>query len=112
LNPWSAALFETPKITQLIGDSFDLVQQFDDGAFSRIVHDPPMFNLAGELYSAEFYRHLYRVLARNGRLFHYVGNPDSPSGSRVTRGVVRRLQEAGFTHVRRRPDAFGVLAQK
>jgi predicted methyltransferase len=112
LNPWSAALFDNPKITQLTGDSFDLVQQFEDGAFSCVLHDPPMFNLAGELYSAEFYRHLFRVLARRGRLFHYVGNPDSPSGHRVTRGVVRRLQEAGFTRIQRRPEAFGLVALK
>jgi hypothetical protein len=112
LNPWSAGLFDHPKITQLIGDSSDLIQQFDDASFSAVIHDPPMFQLAGELYSAEFYRQVRRVLARNGRLFHYVGNPNSPSGGRVTRGVVRRLQEAGFFRIRRRPEAFGVVAVK
>jgi len=112
LNPWSAALFDNPKITQVIGDSFDLIREFADGAFDRIVHDPPMFNLAGELYSLEFYGQLHRVLARNGRVFHYAGNPDSPSGHRVTRGVVRRLQEAGFSRVQHRPEAFGVVARK
>ncbi len=96
LNPWSSELFGSPKITQLVGDTFELIQDFRDGSFDRIVHDPPMFNLAGELYSGEFYRQVFRVLDRRGRLFHYVGNPDSPSGSRVMRGVVRRLQDAGF----------------
>ena len=72
----------------------------------------PMFNLAGELYSGAFYGQLFRVLDRRGRVFHYIGNPDSPSGSRVTRGVVRRLHDAGFTQVRHRPEAFGVVAQK
>jgi hypothetical protein len=71
-----------------------------------------MFSLAGELYSGEFYRHLYRVLARKGRLFHYVGDPDSRSGRNVTRGVVRRLQEAGFGRVVRKPRAFGLVAYK
>ena len=112
LNPWSADLFDNPKIEQRVGDTFDLVQGFADGAFDRVIHDPPMFNLAGELYSGGFYRQLFRVLRGRGRIFHYVGNPDSPSGSRVTRGVARRLQEAGFTWVRRQPEAFGVLAQK
>jgi hypothetical protein len=112
LNPWSAGLFDNPKITQLVGDSSDLVQQFDDASFSAVIHDPPMFQLAGDLYSAEFYCQVHRVLARNGRLFHYVGNPNSPSGSRVTRGVVRRLQEAGFSRIQRRPEAFGVVAAK
>ena len=71
-----------------------------------------MFSLAGELYSGEFYRHLYRVLARKGRLFHYIGDLESRSGRNVARGVVRRLQEAGFSRVVRRPEAFGVVAYK
>lgn len=30
----------------------------------------------------------------------------------VTRGVLRRLQEAGFTRLVKRPEAFGVVAYK
>ena len=71
-----------------------------------------MFNMAGELYSLEFYKELYRLLGRKGRLFHYIGNPNSKSGAKVTRGVVRRLQEAGFKRVQAREQAFGVLALK
>jgi hypothetical protein len=112
LNPWSRSLFENPKIQQVVGDAFEEIEEFEDGRFTRIVHDPPMFSLAGELYSGEFYRHLYRVLARKGRLFHYVGDPDSRSGRNVTRGVVRRLQEAGFGRVVRKPRAFGLVAYK
>jgi len=52
------------------------------------------------------------VLRRGGRLFHYVGNPESKSGHNITRGVMRRLQEAGFSRVTRRPRAFGVVAFK
>jgi predicted methyltransferase len=71
-----------------------------------------MFSLAGELYSLEFYRELHRVTAPGGRLFHYVGDPESRSGARVTRGVLRRLEEAGFRNLRRRPEAFGVSAAR
>lgn len=111
-NPWSQALFNNPKITHLIGDAGDVIQQFDGGTFSRIIHDPPMFSLAGELYSAEFYRQLLRVLKHKGRLFHYIGDPKSKSGSAVTRGVVRRLQEVGFRHVVLQPRAFGLVAYR
>ncbi len=110
LNPWSQALFENPKVTQRIGDSYDVIEEFDDQTFTRIIHDPPAFSLAGHLYSGEFYVELHRVLRRGGRLFHYVGNPESKSGSNITRGVIRRLQEAGFSRVARRPRAFGVVA--
>jgi predicted methyltransferase len=93
-----------------VGDSYEAVQQFNDDAFSRIIHDPPTLSLAGDLYSGQFYRQLRRVLRSKGRLFHYVGDPDSRSGRNVTRGVVSRLQEAGFRRVLPRPQAFGVIA--
>jgi len=112
LNPWSQALFNNPKITQVIGDAFDEIKGLDTASFSAIIHDPPMFSLAGDLYSLEFYQQAFRVLKHNGRIFHYIGDPESKTGARVTKGVLRRLQEAGFTRVIRAPRAFGVVAYK
>ena len=111
-NPWSQALFNNPNITQVIGDAFDEIENFDVESFSTIIHDPPMFTLAGDLYSLVFYQRTFRVLKHTGKIFHYIGDPDSKSGSRVTAGVVRRLQEAGFKRVRRAPRAFAVVAYK
>ena len=112
LNPWSRSLFTAPNITQLIGDSYDIVQTLDDEAYARIIHDPPVFALAGHLYSTEFYLELYRVLQPSGRMFHYIGNPESKSGAGITRGVVKRLRQAGFERVREARRAFGVVAYK
>ena len=112
LNPWSLPLFDDPRIQQIVGDSFEEIQAFEDGAFSRILHDPPMFSLAGELYSGECYRHLFRILEPRGRMFHYIGDLESRSGRNVARGVVRRLQEAGFRRVVRKPGAFGLVAYR
>ena len=109
-NPWSCGLFATPNITPLVGDVGELIEDFADAAFDVVLHDPPMFSLAGELYSLAFYRQLHRVLRRGGRLFHYIGNPESRSGATVTRGVIKRLGEAGFQRVQARPQAFGVTA--
>lgn len=39
------------------------------------MHNPPRFSIAGELYGLDFYRALYRVLRRDGKLFHYTGEP-------------------------------------
>jgi predicted methyltransferase len=112
LNPWSRALFTRDNIHQLTGDAVEILPTLEDSAFTRILHDPPMITIAGDLYGEAFYRELWRVLRRGGRLFHYIGDPESASGLRTTAGVIRRLQSAGFTRVTRRPEAFGVLAQK
>jgi hypothetical protein len=111
-NPWSRALFADPKIRQIVGDAYDVLPGLPDESFTRIIHDPPVFSLAGELYSGAFYRELYRVLRRNGRLFHYIGSLDSKAGAGIARGAIRRLKEAGFVRVDRRQEAFGVLAYK
>lgn len=109
-NPWSHELLTRENITAVIADIYELIQDLDEGSFDRIIHDPPTLSLAGELYSEAFYRECYRVLARRGRLFHYVGDPASRSGRRTTEGVIRRLQAAGFERVRRAPKAYGVVA--
>lgn len=112
LNPWSQGLFNTTKIERRFGDSFDVVETLAGGQFNCVIHDPPMFSLAGHLYSQEFYEELYRVLSDRGRLFHYIGDLKSKSGSGVARGVRQRLAAAGFSRVVDRAEAFGVLALK
>ena len=62
-----------------------------------ILHDPPRFGIAGELYSGAFYNQLARVLKRGGRLFHYTGAPNKlTSGRDVAMEVSARLSQAGF----------------
>jgi predicted methyltransferase len=112
-NPWSQELFTNPRITRKVGHAWDVIEdEFADEQFSLIIHDPPMLNMAGELYSLEFYQELHRILKAKGRLFHYIGNPDSKSGAVVTRGTIKRLKDAGFRRVSTQPRAFGVLAVK
>jgi predicted methyltransferase len=112
INPWSRELFENSRITQLVGDVSELIEEFESGAFARIIHDPPTFRLAGELYSGSLYAELHRVLAAGGRLFHYLGDPASKLGHQVARGAVERLRRAGFGTVRPYPQAFGIVAYK
>lgn len=110
LNPWSAGLFDNPGISQIIGDVYDVVDTCDDGSFDIVIHDPPTMNIAGDLYSEAFYRKLQRVTARRGRVFHYIGDPNSRAAGRITTGVIRRMQSAGFSRIVRHPEAFGVVA--
>lgn len=111
-NPWSRDLFNNPKIEQRIGDSFEIVPTFGENSFDAILHDPPTMSLAGDLYSQEFYRELFRVLRRGGKLFHYIGDPDSKFGANMTRGVIQRLKSAGFQKIKTAPQAFGAIALK
>jgi hypothetical protein len=111
-NPWSHELFDRPNIQRIIGDAFEVVAEQHEASFDRIIHDPPYLTLAGDLYSGEMYRRLFRALRKGGRLFHYIGDPRSASGAKTTTGVMRRLEAAGFQRIARRPDAFGVTATK
>ena len=94
LNPWSREL-EDEKIDFRLGDIMDLIEEFEE-EFDAIIHDPPRFSLAGELYGLEFYRRLNKALKRRGKLVHYVGQPGIVRGKAIWRGVIKRLREAGF----------------
>jgi predicted methyltransferase len=111
-NPWSRSLFTNQKIIQVMGNSLEKIGEFPGERFSSIIHDPPSVSLAGELYSGEFYKQTYRVLKPHGRMFHYIGDPTSAIGARTTKGVQKRLRDAGFRSVALKPSAYGVLAEK
>ena len=111
LNPWSRRLFTNPNIHILLGDSSFMAEIFPPKTFNVIIHDPPTFQLAGDLYAQTLYKTFHRILKEDGRMFHYIGNPDSRSGATVGRGVVTRLENAGFS-VKPKGSAFGVLAKK
>lgn len=113
VNPWSARLWTDGRIRVVEGDVFSGVDSFDGEYFDRIIHDPPAFALAGQLYSGEFYLKLYRVLSCGGILYHYVGSPGSRYRDKnLLSGVIHRLKECGFTRVRTYSDALGVVAGK
>jgi len=79
-------------------------------SFDAILHDPPRFGTAGELYSQAFYDQLARVLKRNGKLFHYTGTPNKlTSGRDVPNEVMKRLRNAGFVA---KVNGDGLLAVK
>jgi predicted methyltransferase len=95
------------------GSSYELINTLPATSFDSVIHDPPRFSLAGELYSEEFYREIFRVLRRDGRLFHYTGNPHVvKKGSSFVDGVIHRLKAAGFKNVRKVEHLMGVSAQK
>ena len=98
LNPWSPDPDASGGRLQLThADVSQAIAGLPDAGFDALLHDPPRFGIAGELYSQAFYDQLARVLKRAGRLFHYTGSPNRlTSGRDVPREVARRLEKAGF----------------
>ncbi len=95
LNPWSPQ--SDDRLTLTHGDIVQHLGAMADASIDAVLHDPPRFGIAGELYSQAFYGQLARVVKRNGRLFHYTGMPNRlTSGRDVPNEVRNRLQRAGF----------------
>ncbi|HEU4646664.1 MAG TPA: hypothetical protein VFS80_13990, partial [Burkholderiales bacterium] len=60
LNPWSPAADEALTLTH--ADITEAITRIADASVDAILHDPPRFGIAGELYSQKFYDQLARVL--------------------------------------------------
>lgn len=113
-NPYSRLLEDT-GIHIINNDATRIISLLEDSVFHRIVHDPPRFSVAGELYSESFYAELYRVLKPGGFLVHYVGRPMKTRGrgyGPIVRGVIERLRRVGFTSLRYAEDVGAIVAKK
>ena len=108
LNPWSPAA--GPGLTLVEGDVSAAIRGLADRSFDAVLHDPPRFGMAGDLYSQAFYDELARVLRPEGLLFHYTGSPNRlTTGRDVPQEVARRLRLAGFAA---RLEGDGVFATR
>ena len=100
LNPWSPdpdAESSGGRLALSQGDVSQEIEGLETASVDAILHDPPRFGIAGELYSQVFYDQLARVIRKGGRMFHYTGAPNKlTSGRDVPREVAKRLEKAGF----------------
>ena len=110
-SPWSQDVFDTEAITVREGDAAELIAEFPDQHFTAIVHDPPRFSMAPQLYEDRFYAECYRVLTKRGKMYHYTGNPNQKTRkTSLPEKTVERLRQAGF---RKALISYqGVLASK
>lgn len=113
VNPWSKRLFTDERVRLIDGDAVEKVQSFEGSMFDSILHDPPRFSMSPELYTAEFYSQLWRVMRPKGILYHYVGTPGAKHGRRdMQKGIMTRLRVAGFRDVSRDEGSLGVTARR
>ena len=111
-NPWSMDLSDQ-TIDLISADASEYIREIKSESFEAVIHDPPRFSLAGKLYGDEFYRQLYRILVRGGRVFHYTGNPYIVRrGNTFIANVIRRLRMAGFKTVLPRHHLLGAKIVK
>lgn len=100
LNPWSPdpdAPGHGGRLELSHADVSRAIVDIADASVDAVLHDPPRFGIAGELYSQAFYDQLARVLRRGGKLFHYTGSPNKLTTGRDVPGeVAKRLEKAGF----------------
>ena len=113
LNPWSPdpeSVISGGRLQLTHADVSQAIADIPAASVDAVLHDPPRFGIAGELYSQAFYDQLARVMRRGGRLFHYTGTPNTlTSGRDVPGEVLKRLQKSGFRAER---ALDGVLAAR
>ncbi|MBI5390358.1 RsmD family RNA methyltransferase [Candidatus Woesearchaeota archaeon] len=111
-NPYSLELFHNKKIA--LHEEFvdEGIATFPSETFDRIVHDPPTFKYAPELYSKAFHLQLFRVMKQHGILYHYCPTPQKMKGRLLYPKMVRQLKEAGFYDVEYHEESSGIRAVK
>jgi len=93
-NPWSKDL---EKIPIILGDAEYVIDEIQENFFNKIIHDPPTYKIAENLYSATFIKKLYKVLRKGGYVYFYTGYPGEVSSSKNIIGrIKKRCKDAGF----------------
>jgi predicted methyltransferase len=112
INPWSQLEPCGERLRLETRDVFRGTAELPPGSFDAIIHDPPRYALAPDLYSSAFYLRLRSLLRAGGAMFHYTGDPNSRRrGSSTVRRVIERLRAAGF-ETTPRPDLQGIIARR
>lgn len=111
-NPFSDGLFNDKRIVVMQGNAADLIKDFESNMFSYVIHDPPRFSHASELYSGEFYNQMFRVCKKGARIFHYTGSVGAKKGRSIENEVEKRLKESGFRNIKYSRKLQGLFASK
>ena len=114
-NPWSPDPDDAAaggRLQLVHADVVEAIATLPDASFDAVLHDPPRFGIAGELYSQAFYDQLARVLRPGGALFHYTGTPNRKTSGRDVPGeVLKRLEKAGLRAERALDGVFASKAR-
>ncbi|MBN3039631.1 MAG: RsmD family RNA methyltransferase [Candidatus Omnitrophica bacterium] len=112
INPLSCELFESKNIKIIEKDVSQNLIGFESDYFDCIMHDPPTFTMAKELYSVKFYLSLKRVLKKGSKMFHYTPLYKIKRGYDFPAKVGRNLKTAGFKKITYSKEAMGFICSK
>lgn len=116
MNDASKEFFSNKKIKGILGNAEEVIKTFSDNTFDCIIHDPPTFVMAPELFSKKFHKELFRVLKKKGVLWHYLPEPgkmrSKESHSPLFRRVFNQLEQAGFSKLEYDKNSSGVIGIK
>ncbi len=112
LNPFSEALFCSKNIEIRKEDISVAVKSLGESYFDCVIHDPPTFKLAPELFTEAFYQELYRIMKKNGRFFHYTPLYKISQGYDFPSRIEKKLKKTGFKVLEFRPQEGGIVCRK
>lgn len=113
LNPYSQDLFSKDNIKRITGDITEEIKKFGNDEFNFIVFDAGTPKSSGDFFSLNNYKEAFRVLKKNGKLYHYLPKPQVKQGRDFGAEVIQRMKSAGFYIAERQDeDSYSVAVKK
>ncbi len=112
LSPWSQELFTRKNITCLEGDVTQLVRNTQKESCDNVIYDAGTPRSSGLFFSTEHYAETYRILRRNGKLYHYLPRPQIEQGRDFAKAIIQRLEELRFMLLERNEKDCYIIVQK
>ena len=112
LNPLSKEMFLSPNIEIRREDVGVGIKKFKNNCFDCVIHDPPTFKLAVDLFSKDFYREVKRILRERGKFFHYAPLYKVRQGFDFPSKIKSNLKMVGFKSINFSKEAGGILCRK
>ncbi len=114
INEASSGLFKNPKIKIAEGDAAEKIKEFGSDYFDCVIHDPPTYVIAPELYTKSFCAEIFRVLKKGGILWHYTPEPGKAKGKKenLRERIMTNLGKIGFIDVEYDGYSTGITCKK
>ncbi len=112
LNPYSQELFSGNNIKRLTGNIVQKITAFSDEEFDFVIFDAGTPKSSDDFFSLKNYQQAYRVLKRNGKLYHYLPKHHVQRGRDFGGEAIERMRRAGFKLIERKVEESYVVMGK